>query len=87
MKRYHADIASEEPEGGFVLYSDLQARDLKLAELAKALPHEMGCPAELCSKCFEHINGHEFADFGHEFESMDCNCPRGKLLAMLGETT
>ena len=66
--------------------SELRARDLKLAELARALPHKQGCPAELCAKCCSHIDGHEFSDFDHEFESMPCTCAPGDLLAMLGET-
>ena len=48
--------------------SDLQARDRRLAELARALPHSPLCTV---------VGGYQ----------MECCCPRGELLAMLGETT
>jgi len=50
--------------------ADLQARDLKLADLARALPHGPNC-----------------ARTHNPLKSPSrCNCPRGELLAALGET-
>jgi hypothetical protein len=65
----------------------IQARDLKLRELVEALPHKPGCPSELCAKCCQHIDGHEFADFDHPFAPMTCKCARGQALALLEATT
>lgn len=79
-------MMDERPNGDYVEYADLQARDLKLAELVGALPHKPGCPSELCAKCCQHIDGHEFADFDHPFAPMTCKCARGKALALLGES-
>lgn len=72
--------------GDLCLFADLQARDLKLRELVEALPHKPGCPSELCAKCCQHIDGHEFADFDHPFAPMTCKCARGQALALLGES-
>jgi hypothetical protein len=99
MKRYDIEVQIVREEGietaivEMVTLSDLQARDLKLAELARALPHGHKCH----SKNFCGVSGcgsrpwafvHEMADFRylHEFEPGDCNCPLGELLAMLEKT-
>jgi hypothetical protein len=77
----------ESPEGDWMDADEVQTRDLKMAELVRALPHEHGnCAVVHCRICglressFQHIQQHEFAP-------SDCNCPRGELLSMLGETT
>jgi hypothetical protein len=71
----------------FVDLADLQARDLRLAELARALPHEYMCSTRLPGNM---VGGISFdvnkPPYAHEAKHK-CDCPRGELLAMLGETT
>jgi hypothetical protein len=74
----------------FVPLADLHARDLKLAELARALPHEDGCASFFCSVCAWYcVTAHTPDDTDPTFHAAvpkACNCPRGELLAALGET-
>jgi hypothetical protein len=57
--------------------ADLQARDLNLADLVRALPHAEDCDSLKIGEAY-----------GLEYRpgDLDCNCPRGELLAMLRET-
>ncbi len=60
----------ESPDGDWMDADEVQARDIKLVALARALPHSTLC---------------EINNRPHAFER-DCNCERAELLAMLGET-
>jgi len=64
----------ESPEGDWMDADEVQARDLKLAELARALPHGKDCASNT-------------SRFHRAAADATCNCPRGELLAMLRETT
>jgi len=70
--------------------ADLQARDLKLADLARALPHEDGCRASYCVVCDRRKSDwrHTEKDVPawHDFTPNTCGCKHGDLLAALEET-
>jgi len=98
MKRYTAVVHKQRPvgiyvpalaerdDGNAVLFADIQARDLKLVELARALPHDYTCATRLPGIM---VGGISFdvnqPPYAHEVKH-ECDCPRGELLAML-ETT
>lgn len=101
MKRYdlalfHDDferptvIVAGKESGRYVLHSDLQARDLKMAELVRALPHVDGCRAAFCRVCDRRKSDWRHAEKDvptwHDFSPNDCGCEHSDLLAML-ETT
>lgn len=89
MKRYDTDeegVMRQSAQGMYVFYIHLQARDLKMAELVGALPHEKGCAVNVCAFC--HLAESYWRHIAeHEFTPRECTCPRGQLLAMLKETT
>jgi hypothetical protein len=60
-----------------------QHRSLKLAELVRALPHEVDCTARGLDVVFadSRLLGKSVG-----LDLALCNCPRGKLLAMLEKT-
>jgi hypothetical protein len=62
-----------------------QHRDLKLAGLVGALPHGEDCGADYCGRCGDGFHvGLPYS--GHDYVRQECTCPRGELLAALGET-
>jgi hypothetical protein len=66
--------------------AEVQARDRTLAELVRALPHDYICATRhagyMAGGISFDVNQPPYA---HEVKH-ECNCPRGELLAMLGET-
>ena len=79
MKRYDLDRENldddpiEQAGGDYVLFADLQARDLKLAELAKRIPCQVARRGELTHEC--------------RVDNLCAACViRGELLAALEET-
>lgn len=63
---------------------------LELAAIAEKLPHANECygltHCGLCEKPpWAFCHNAETEKFMHAFESGKCNCPRGELLAKLGE--
>ena len=82
----------ESPEGDWMDADEVQARDLKLAELAKALPHGINCTHWQCKRCDRssmsewHKESHDDWPGYHVFEDCGCNCPLGEFLAMLEAT-
>jgi hypothetical protein len=59
MKRYFMHFF-DSPGEYVVKWADLQSRDLKLAELAKALPHGHDCAAYVCACCDSDAPRHSF---------------------------
>ena len=69
------------PNGDLCLSAGVHARDLKMAELVGALPHEKECNAY-----WDRDNPNTHVRFDAPIPGQKCDCKIGDLLAML-ETT
>lgn len=99
MKRYIVDgnvtdtrhVVGFASERLFVDYTDHAALLRAVAGDVRTLNHQHNCSAQLCAKCGWRNGGPRHDDTlasshgfeYHEFEVGACNCPRGKVLAML----
>ena len=72
-------------------WTEVQALLRAVAGDVRTLNHQHNCSAQLCAKCGWRNGGPRHDDTlasshgfeYHEFEVGACNCPRGKVLAML----
>lgn len=74
-------MMDERPDGDYVEFADLQARDLKMAELVGALPHERECNAY-----WDRSNANTHIRMGDPIAGKHCDCKLGEALALLEAT-
>jgi hypothetical protein len=85
-----ADYMHEATHGAYMETNAVRGRDLEMTALVEALPHSSCCGAYLCTICgwpvaIAHVPDNDDPTF-HAAQAKICDCPRGKLLALLGET-
>ena len=97
MKRYYTPdivfgpVSEDEEVHSVYKASEVQALLRAVAGDVRTLNHQHNCSAQLCAKCGWRNGGPRHDDTlasshgfeYHEFEVGACNCPRGKVLAML----
>jgi hypothetical protein len=84
-------MMDERPDGDWCSFEEVQALLRAVAGDVRTLNHQHNCSAQLCAKCGWRNGGPRHDDTlasshgfeYHEFEVGACNCPRGKVLAML----
>ncbi len=99
MKRYdlieypacgtHDKMMDERPDGDWCSFEEVQALLRAVAEEARKMKHEEHCPAVICEECgcgkdrTWHVPSDDPDDYCRFSPEGDCECGRGKVLAML----